>query len=383
MKRIIWKQAVRLKQHFSQAESGNPFRKREETKVGEKPFQAGRAEGAAGKPEKKKKEKDRRAILEEGVRNRKRLLIFSGILIGAAMISSLAGPGFRAEYEGDRLRAIRFSQKAPEAVFLMAEGKKGGTVVKKEISVFPGTRKAGKSKSAESGQSRQEQLRADICQALQEAGKTVSAGWRGREILLPESVNGVALHWRLKKENRLIPVLLLTAVLLVLNRAHTKKKLERKEEAERESVMRELPELLNKIVLMLHAGLVFSAAFYRAIDGEEQKSEAERTYFSRKLISLRRQMEETNRPLSGQLEDLAGETGVREMIRVAGIVTENLEKGAVLAEKLQSESEMLWHMRKKAAERACRVAETKLTFPLMILLMVLISVTIAPAMLTM
>ncbi|MEG0662665.1 MAG: hypothetical protein RR472_05245, partial [Anaerovoracaceae bacterium] len=63
--------------------------------------------------------------------------------------------------------------------------------------------------------------------------------------------------------------------------------------------------------------------------------------------------------------------------------TDNIHKGADLSGKLQRESESLWFNRKKYAEEKGRLAETKLTLPLVILLLVLVMITIAPAMMEM
>lgn len=69
------------------------------------------------------------------------------------------------------------------------------------------------------------------------------------------------------------------------------------------------------------------------------------------------------------------------MIRVANIICDNVSKGTGLTEKLQAESEILWMNRKKNCEERGRLAETKLTLPLVIFLLVLIVITIAPALL--
>jgi tight adherence protein C len=64
---------------------------------------------------------------------------------------------------------------------------------------------------------------------------------------------------------------------------------------------------------------------------------------------------------------------------MTAVISDNWDKGSVLAEKLEGESNLLWISRKKRAEEKGKLAETKLTFPLVILLIVLIMVTIAPA----
>ena len=75
------------------------------------------------------------------------------------------------------------------------------------------------------------------------------------------------------------------------------------------------------------------------------------------------------------------ESGIRELMRISNIINDNVNKGVELTDKLQAESELLWMNRKKSCEEKGRLAETKLTLPLMIFLMVLIMITVAPALL--
>ena len=60
---------------------------------------------------------------------------------------------------------------------------------------------------------------------------------------------------------------------------------------------------------------------------------------------------------------------------------ENQNRGTDLWDKLAEQSEMLWEERKRAAMRKIRLSESKMSFPLGILLIALIVITAAPAML--
>ena len=70
------------------------------------------------------------------------------------------------------------------------------------------------------------------------------------------------------------------------------------------------------------------------------------------------------------------------MSRFASIISENINKGSELVEKLESEGDMLWLNRKKRIEERAKLADTKLTLPLVILLITLITITIAPALIS-
>ena len=63
------------------------------------------------------------------------------------------------------------------------------------------------------------------------------------------------------------------------------------------------------------------------------------------------------------------------------MLTENQYRGIDLRSKLKSEGEFLWEQRKKIAEEKGKLAETKMTLPLAVLLAVLILITAAPAVL--
>lgn len=62
-----------------------------------------------------------------------------------------------------------------------------------------------------------------------------------------------------------------------------------------------------------------------------------------------------------ELREFARKSGIKELIRVANIICDNVSKGTGLTEKLQAESEILWMNRKKNCEERGRLAETKLT----------------------
>ena len=92
-------------------------------------------------------------------------------------------------------------------------------------------------------------------------------------------------------------------------------------------------------------------------------------------------MKTANGSMYRELREFARKSGIKELIRVANIICDNVSKGTGLTEKLQAESEILWMNRKKNCEERGRLAETKLTLPLVIFLLVLIVITIAPALL--
>lgn len=155
--------------------------------------------------------------------------------------------------------------------------------------------------------------------------------------------------------------------------------LEQQRRLQRESVMRQLPEFVNRLVLLLNAGLVLTSAFEKSVEESFVEDSKGDDYFYGKLREIYVLCTTTNASMHVEFRKMAKESGIRELMRVSNIISDNIRKGVELTGKLQAESELLWISRKKSCEEKGRLAETKLTLPLMIFLMVLIIITVAPA----
>lgn len=211
------------------------------------------------------------------------------------------------------------------------------------------------------------------------------------EIALPQDLgDGIRVTWYAGTESGgslLAPVLFPALLIVYLKRYDPMNREIREAE---ESVIRDLPEFINKLVLLLNAGLVVSTAFSKIAEDYEQlyqsgisEKHRKKRYLYEELLEIQKRVTRSNTSLIRELKEFSQRCGVREMVRLTAVIADNWNKGSTLAEKLQGEGELLWIGRKKRAEEKGRLAETKLTFPLMILLIVLILITIAPAMLEM
>jgi hypothetical protein len=209
-------------------------------------------------------------------------------------------------------------------------------------------------------------------------------------IALPGELEaGVKVRWFSGKEEKsavLMPAFLFMILIVYFRRYDRIDKEIREAEM---SVNRDLPEFINKLVLLLNAGLVFSTAFSKIIGDYEsfyynvKAGQTEKKFLYEEMLEIQKRVDQSNASLIRELKEFSQRCGVREMVRLTAVISDNWNKGSTLAEKLEAESNLLWIIRKKRAEEKGKLAETKLTFPLMILLLVLIMVTIAPAMLEM
>lgn len=214
-----------------------------------------------------------------------------------------------------------------------------------------------------------------IVRKIDQTARSLDQDRTARVVYLPDTLDdGTRLVWTERRQS-LLPLLLALfgAILYYLYKSRFAG-IEKKEQEARESVIRELPEFLHKLVLLLGAGAVLESAFVRAMEGIEGDS-----YFAGQMQYIKQRAAATNAPLAAEFRAFAQRSGVRELVRIAGILGDNVERGTDLTVKLREESELLWFERKKQSEEKGRLAETKLTMPLAILLIVLVVVTVSPA----
>ena len=203
-------------------------------------------------------------------------------------------------------------------------------------------------------------------------------------VTLPKQLSdGTRIYWLPKDTNNIwiMPfVVLVGGFAIYYNRDAGLTKIER---AARESVLRELPEFVNKLVLLLNAGLILSNAFHKIVLDYERVRGGDNNYFYDQLSQIMVRCSETNGSVQYEMRLFAVRTGVVEFMRLSNIIGDSMTKGSDLMTQLKMEVDSLWAVRRKQMEEKGKLAETKLTFPLVILLLVLLMITIAPAMMEM
>ncbi|MDR1496770.1 MAG: type II secretion system F family protein [Clostridiales Family XIII bacterium] len=204
----------------------------------------------------------------------------------------------------------------------------------------------------------------------------------GATVALPESTeSGVRTDWRTPRETGALAALFLLppiAFFVYRNRYRT---MDKAVAEMRSSIKRDFPDFLSKLLLLLNAGLVVTAAVEKiAEDYRERRRPGEEKVFFEELLGMEDRIRGANTSLISEFSGLAARSGQREVLRFSAILADNIDKGSALADKLMQEEGMLRVMRKKRAEEKGRLAETKLTFPMALQLGAIIIITVAPAM---
>lgn len=150
--------------------------------------------------------------------------------------------------------------------------------------------------------------------------------------------------------------------------------LKRKIDKRSKDILYEFPDFLNKLMLLVNAGLTVDKAWDKIV--KDEKKETPLYYEIRKV----------NREIaSGKsrdyaYQDMARRCKVAEISKFVNILIQNSRKGTSdLVIMLQMQSEECWGLRKNLAKQKGEEARTKLLYPMMIMLLAVFLIVIVPA----
>lgn len=224
-----------------------------------------------------------------------------------------------------------------------------------------------------------------IKKGLDEFKNNIAADGEAAYVELPENLgNGIKLSWKAAKENRFFICALMVVVLALFIKSKRKSELKKKKQARKQEIEDEFPYFLDKLVMLLSAGLILSEAVGRiAEDYARYTRPRHQKVLYEELSQVVRSMKETNSSFAQELTKMSERLEIREFARLSVILRDSLESGMSLVDKLEEESVLMWYERKSAVQKLGRVADTKLIFPLMIILSVLIVIVMAPTLMQM
>ena len=136
-----------------------------------------------------------------------------------------------------------------------------------------------------------------------------------------------------------------------------------------------------QLFLMMNAGMILSDAFEQICRSYSQHRKEDMTWFEREIIELRESSAGHRTSTAALLNGFATAHNVKEMIRITTILVENEKRGSDVIDSLSRESRYLWDERKITARERGKLIDTKMSFPLGMLLILLIVITMAPALL--
>lgn len=170
------------------------------------------------------------------------------------------------------------------------------------------------------------------------------------------------------------------AVLAVLIPAALITDLHRKVVRREQEIIMELPELLNKIILLVGAGETVQRSIKQCLD---RKREQEPHPLYRELFQMSREMD-SGYSFQQALEGFSKRCGIQEVSAFTTAVLLNFRRGGSdFALALRDLSHLLWEKRKAVSRIRGEQASSKLVFPMLLLFVIIVILVGTPAFMAM
>lgn len=206
----------------------------------------------------------------------------------------------------------------------------------------------------------------------------------GKKIDFPSELSdGSPITWQKGDPGRSEELAILGMYCLLVGMALYSRLAPRKKKKGDDGLLRGLPRFVNQLVMMLYAGVILSDAFDRICQSYSMIPAEARSDFENEMVELYRGHRDHRVSTAMLLNHFAGMHNVKEMLRISTILLENERRGSDVVESLSRESRFLWEERKIVAAEKGKAIDTKMAGPLGLLLILLIVVTMAPAILVM
>lgn len=201
-----------------------------------------------------------------------------------------------------------------------------------------------------------------------------------------ELADGTPVTWKARKQQDRTGLVFIPAMYICLVLVIVKTGMDKQTDGEataRKEIMKGLPRFCNQLFLMMNAGMILSDAFERICDSYAEYGTGNMSVFERELTELCAESDGHRISTATLINEYASRHNVKELVRIATILTENERRGSDVIESLSRESKYLWDDRKIVARESGRMIDMKMSWPLGMLLILLIVITMAPALLSM
>lgn len=201
-------------------------------------------------------------------------------------------------------------------------------------------------------------------------------------LVLPTEINGQKVSWREEREYITYKILLLELVAVLLLWVTMKRKKMEEEKKRILQMERDYPDVVNQLSLLLGAGMTTRQAWLKLSEQYSFKRKAKmieerEVYEAINRMSRRFAEGESERALYHQFSQEIPALCFHKLMR---LLLGNLEKGTQgISIRLEEESRVAYEQRILQAKKLGEEASTKMVFPLMLMLILVMGIVILPA----
>lgn len=306
------------------------------------------------------------------------------LLISASLLKeAFKKPEVYVDKNGEVIAIERKSMHQIDEYPLQIELYKDGKTIKKDVNI---STKIVKKKNKNIVKKQNEKEEEAVTDAEIDRIVLDIENSKKKRIELPRKLpSGSKIKWysRNKSSSSVYGIFIMYFFIITILILDTFKKNNGENKKLRNDIMRGLPRFTNQMMLMMNSGIILSDALKIICRSYEIIPEKKRSFFEKALIKANETNNDSRLSTAMLMNEFASKYGVKELMRISSILSENEKRGSDIINKLFEESHFLWEERKIMAKEKGKMIDTKMVWPLGLLLILLIIITMAPALIAM
>ncbi|WFR57554.1 hypothetical protein QA584_00275 [Anaerocolumna sp. AGMB13025] len=225
---------------------------------------------------------------------------------------------------------------------------------------------------------REELTRKSLTEALSAADK---ASKMQDKLPLPDSLNQQRVSWAENENNTGGMLLIFGVIAAILLYFLMDRDLYGKVEKRNREMLLDYPEIINKFTLLVGAGMSFSNAWNKISKDYKEKGGKKRYAYEEMVITYGELMLGTSEITA--YERFGRRVKLIPYLRFSSLLAQNVKKGSSgLLSQLELEAAEAFEERKELAKRMGEEAGTKLLFPMILMLLLVLAVIMVPALIS-
>lgn len=201
---------------------------------------------------------------------------------------------------------------------------------------------------------------------------------------LPAEFEGTKLHWSGKANKTPLTVAVMGILMAVCIIPASKAELKRKERLREEEMLAGYPDIISKYIILITAGMTCRGAWEKICEDYRQNvrnKDARKPYlYAYEEMLISRKELSYGIPEVKVYENFANRCKVPEYQRFGNLLAKNLRRGSRdITSILELEAEEAFNKRKESVRMKGEEAGTKLLFPMIGMLVIVIAIVVVPA----
>ena len=202
---------------------------------------------------------------------------------------------------------------------------------------------------------------------------------QNEQFILPDTFQGEGMQWRYPPGKSSIVLGILFFIMLPFISGQKDREIHNQTKLRKQQLQESFPEFISKLILLLETGMSIQGAFFQIAGDYQKKKGDKKHYLSEELQYICRQMK--NGLGEKEAYELLGKRcSLASYKKLSGLLVQHLQKGGnSILETLRKESEKEAEERRRQLQKKGEEMGTKLLFPMIIMLGIVMVFIMVPA----